>query len=150
MCDRVGVLYAGELIEEGPARQLFDQPRHPYTMGLLRCIPRQGQRKDHGRLDAIPGFLPRPAIELAGCIFAPRCPICRAALPGAAPPAFDAGPGQTSRCYLHEATPDLPRSTPLDVQLSAAGEGGGAGRDHQEPVEDLFRPWPGACLHWWG
>ena len=81
MCDRVGVLYAGELIEEGPAREVFEQPRHPYTMGLLRCIPRQGQRKDHGRLDAIPGFLPAPGEKITGCIFAPRCPIprqCRA------------------------------------------------------------------------
>jgi peptide/nickel transport system ATP-binding protein len=119
MCDRVGVLYAGELIEEGPARQLFDEPRHPYTMGLLRCIPRLGQRKDHGRLDAIPGFLPPPGHELTGCIFAPRCPIAEQRCRDAAPPAFDAGPGQTSRCYLHEATPDLPRSTPLDVQLPA-------------------------------
>ena len=58
MCDRVGVLYAGELVEEGPAREVFDDPRHPYTVGLLRCIPRRGQRKDHGRLDTIPGFLP--------------------------------------------------------------------------------------------
>src|SRR6266566_3840757 len=41
MCDRVGVLYAGQLIEEGPANQVFEQPRHPYTIGLLRCIPRQ-------------------------------------------------------------------------------------------------------------
>src|ERR1700722_4920846 len=49
MCDRVGVLYAGELIEEGQADQLFTDPRHPYTVGLLRCIPRRGQRKDHGR-----------------------------------------------------------------------------------------------------
>ena len=60
MCDRVGVLYAGELVEEGPARQVFDDPRHPYTVGLLRCIPRRGQRKDRGRLDTIPGFLPAP------------------------------------------------------------------------------------------
>ena len=60
MCDRVGVLYAGELVEEGPASVVFDQPSHPYTVGLLRCIPRRGQRKDHGRLDAIPGFQPRP------------------------------------------------------------------------------------------
>ncbi len=51
MCDRVGVLYAGELVEEGPARQVFDDPRHPYTVGLLRCIPRRGQRKDRDRLD---------------------------------------------------------------------------------------------------
>jgi len=119
MCDRVGVLYAGELIEEGPARQVFDQPRHPYTVGLLRCIPRRGQRKDHGRLDTIPGFLPTPGNELAGCIFAPRCPIVEQRCRDAAPPAFDAAPDQTSRCYLHDATPNLPRSTPLDVQLPA-------------------------------
>ena len=119
MCDRVGVLYAGELIEEGPAQELFEQPRHPYTMGLLRCIPRQGQRKDHGRLDAIPGFLPGPGEEITGCIFAPRCPIAEQRCREAPPPAFDTGPGRTSRCYLHEATPDLPRNTPVDVQLSA-------------------------------
>jgi peptide/nickel transport system ATP-binding protein len=66
MCDRVGVLYAGELIEEGPAGELFAEPRHPYTVGLLRCIPRRGQRKDHGRLDSIPGFLPQPGT--AACL----------------------------------------------------------------------------------
>ena len=60
MCDRVGVLYAGEIVEEGPAQEVFEQPRHPYTVGLLRCIPRRGLRKDHGRLDTIPGFLPAP------------------------------------------------------------------------------------------
>ena len=60
MCDRVGVLYAGELVEQGPAREVFDNPRHPYTVGLLRCIPRRGQRKDTDRLDTIPGFLPAP------------------------------------------------------------------------------------------
>ncbi|HSR84812.1 MAG TPA: ABC transporter ATP-binding protein [Streptosporangiaceae bacterium] len=119
MCDRVGVLYAGELIEEGPAREVFEQPRHPYTMGLLRCIPRQGQRKDHGRLDAIPGFLPPPGQEITGCIFAPRCPIAEQRCREAAPPAIDTGPARISRCYLHEAVPDLPRNTPVDVQLSA-------------------------------
>jgi len=119
MCDRVGVLYAGELIEEGPAREVFEQPRHPYTMGLLRCIPRQGQRKDHGRLDAIPGFLPAPGEKITGCIFAPRCPIAEQQCREAAPPAFDTGPGRISRCYLHEAVASLPRNTPVDVQLSA-------------------------------
>jgi peptide/nickel transport system ATP-binding protein len=118
MCDRVGVLYAGELIEEGPAREVFEQPRHPYTMGLLRCIPRQGQRKDHGRLDAIPGFLPPPGADITGCIFAPRCPIAEERCREAAPPPFETGPSRTSRCYLHEAVPNLPRNTPVDVQLS--------------------------------
>jgi peptide/nickel transport system ATP-binding protein len=122
MCDRVGVLYAGELIEEGPARQVFDHPRHPYTMGLLRCIPRHGQRKDHGRLDTIPGFLPPPGQLLAGCIFAPRCPIAEQRCRDAAPPAFDVGPGHIARCYLHEATADLPRNTPVDVALPSLTE----------------------------
>jgi peptide/nickel transport system ATP-binding protein len=122
MCDRIGVLYAGELIEEGPARQVFDQPRHPYTVGLLRCIPRQGQRKDHGRLDAIPGFLPPPGQAQTGCIYAPRCPIAEQRCRDAAPPAFHVGPGRSSRCYLHDQTADLPRNTPADVQLPALTE----------------------------
>ena len=55
MCSRVGVLYAGRLVEEGPVETVLQDPRHPYTVGLLRCIPRGGVRKDHGRLDTIPG-----------------------------------------------------------------------------------------------
>ena len=120
MCDRVGVLYAGELVEEGPARQIFEQPRHPYTVGLLRCIPRLGQRKDHGRLDSIPGFLPQPGDSLPGCIFAPRCPIAEDQCRQAPPPSFVTGPQRTSRCYRHQDTADLPRNTPVDVQLRSA------------------------------
>ena len=119
MCDRVGVLYAGELVEEGIAREVFDQPRHPYTVGLLRCIPRRGQRKDSGRLDTIPGFLPPPGHSLTGCIFAPRCPIAEERCRSAAPPAFTISPTHSSRCYLYEQTPDLPRNTPVDVQLAS-------------------------------
>jgi len=119
MCDRVGVLYAGELVEEGLAQEVFDQPRHPYTVGLLRCIPRRGQRKDHGRLDTIPGFLPPPGHTLTECIFAARCPIAEERCHAAAPPAFAVGPMHSSRCYLHDRTPDLPRNTPVDVELPA-------------------------------
>jgi peptide/nickel transport system ATP-binding protein len=132
MCDRVGVLYAGELVEEGPARAVFDAPRHPYTVGLLRCIPRAGQRKDHGRLDTIPGFLPPPGHDLTGCIFAPRCPIAEQACREAPPPAFATGPGRTSRCYLHDRTPDLPRNTPADIELRLE-------RDAGRPVVRLER-----------
>ncbi len=60
MCDRVGVLYAGELIEEGPASEVFAASRHPYTVGLLRCIPRRGQRKDSAAARRDPR-LPAPA-----------------------------------------------------------------------------------------
>jgi peptide/nickel transport system ATP-binding protein len=132
MCDRVGVLYAGELVEEGPAREVFDQPRHPYTVGLLRCIPRGGQRKDHGRLDTIPGFQPQPGHELTGCIFAPRCAIAEDQCRIAAPPAFATGPARTSRCYLYDQTADLPRNTPADLELPSQ-------RDAVEPVVRLER-----------
>jgi peptide/nickel transport system ATP-binding protein len=133
MCDRVGVLYAGELIEEGIAREVFDQPRHPYTVGLLRCIPRRGQRKDHGRLDTIPGFLPPPGHSLTGCIFAPRCPIAEERCRTAAPPAFVLSPTRSSRCYLHDQAPDLPRNTPADLQLSVRDDDAEPG----EPVASL-------------
>jgi peptide/nickel transport system ATP-binding protein len=124
MCDRVGVLYAGELVEEGPAQAVFDNPRHPYTVGLLRCIPRRGQRKDQGRLDTIPGFLPVPGHTLTGCVFAPRCALAVDQCREAAPPLFtvDAvsdSAGRTSRCYRHEEAPSLPRATPAEVSLPA-------------------------------
>jgi peptide/nickel transport system ATP-binding protein len=122
MCDRVGVLYAGELVEEGPAGEVFDAPRHPYTIGLLRCIPRRDQRKDHGRLDSIPGFLPPPGHTLPGCVFAPRCSIAEDRCREAPPPAFEINSAHTSRCYRYDIAPDLPRSTPVDVSLPRPAE----------------------------
>jgi len=115
MCDRVGVLYAGDLVEEGPARQVFDDPRHPYTVGLLRCIPRRGQRKDSDRLDTIPGFLPAPGHTLKGCVFAPRCALAADRCRESDPPFFDVGELRTSRCFFHDQAPALPRATPVSV-----------------------------------
>jgi peptide/nickel transport system ATP-binding protein len=115
MCDRVGVLYAGELVEQGPAGAVFADPRHPYTVGLLRCIPRRGQRKDSDRLDTIPGFLPTPGSGLTGCIFAPRCALAQDRCRTAAPPFFAVSDVRTSRCYFHEQAPDLPRATPASI-----------------------------------
>jgi peptide/nickel transport system ATP-binding protein len=138
MCDRVGVLYAGELVEEGPAQAVFDDPRHPYTVGLLRCIPRRGQRKDHDRLDTIPGFLPSPGHSLPGCVFAPRCALAIDECRAAPPPVFTIGLGGSgesgppagtvrgTRCYRHELAPDLPRATPADIDTAAdTGPGDG-------------------------
>jgi peptide/nickel transport system ATP-binding protein len=126
MCDRVGVLYAGELVEEGPADEVFEASRHPYTVGLLRCIPRRGQRKDHGRLDAIPGFLPQPGRMVTGCIFAERCSLAIAECRQAPPPPFDVGLDHTARCYRHTEAAELPRTElpttgPDDVSLGTAG-----------------------------
>src|SRR5262249_16444942 len=127
MCDRVGVMYAGELVEQGPAQEVFDQPRHPYTVGLLRCIPRRAQRRDHGRLATIPGFLPAPGTVSAGRIFEPRCALADQRCKEEAPPMYPVGADGTSadpassyrtaRCHYHAKAPSLPRATPEDVQL---------------------------------
>src|SRR5262249_31352866 len=122
MCDRVGVMYAGELVEQGPAREVFEQPRHPYTVGLLRCIPRRGQRKDHGRLDTIPGFLPAPGQVPTGCIFTKRCALARGRGEGEAPPMCRGGGAGPARCHYHEEAAGLPRATPEGVRLPPPDE----------------------------
>src|SRR5271166_5900356 len=127
MCDRVGVLYAGELVEEGPARAVFENPRHPYTVGLLRCIPRRGQRKDTDRLDSIPGFQPTPGLTVTGCIFAPRCALATDRCRESEPPFFPVDDVRTSRCYFHEQAPDLPRATPASIPASGGGGSDGPG-----------------------
>src|SRR5262249_30923199 len=117
MCDRVGVMYAGELVEEGSAQEVFEQPRHPYTVGLLRCIPRRGQRKDHGRLDTIPGSLPSPGAGPVGCVSAQRGGIAQDRCFGEAPPMYEVSGTRRARCHYHELAPTLPRATPADVRL---------------------------------
>ena len=117
MCSRVGVLYAGRLVEEGPVETVLQDPRHPYTVGLLRCIPRGGVRKDHGRLDTIPGFLPPLGIELPGCVFADRCALADERCHTEEPPFFHVSAGHESRCWYHDRARDLPREMAADLEL---------------------------------
>ncbi len=81
--DRVLVMYAGRIVEQAPVQTIFDAPAHPYTRGLLSCVPTLAQ--DTARLVAIPGTLPEPSRRPAGCRYAPRCGLrieaCRAGLP---------------------------------------------------------------------
>jgi len=72
LADRVAVMYAGQLVEEGDRRDVLGRPRHPYTLGLLRSVP--GQAAPGGRLEEIPGTLPPPSRWPSGCRFATRCP----------------------------------------------------------------------------
>jgi peptide/nickel transport system ATP-binding protein len=125
MCERVGVLYAGRLVEEGAADEVFRDPRHPYTVGLLRCIPRGGVRKDETPLDTIPGFLPRMGSEIQGCVFAPRCGLAEEICRQEEPPLYPLGNGRTSRCHFHERAHLVPRTAP--AQLAAARHGNGDG-----------------------
>jgi peptide/nickel transport system ATP-binding protein len=112
MCDRVGVLYAGEMVEEGPAREVFANPRHPYTVGLLRCIPRRDMLKANRALDTIPGSLPPPGDVPHGCIFADRCGLVEERCRTEAPPLYESGAARRSRCHFHERAHTLPRVIP--------------------------------------
>ena len=123
MCDRVGVLYAGRLVEEGPVDTVLRNPRHPYTVGLLRCIPRGGVRKDHGRLDTIPGFLPPLGAELAGCVFADRCALADTRCHEDEPPFFAVEPGHESRCWYQDRASTLPREEAADLELPRVARG---------------------------
>jgi peptide/nickel transport system ATP-binding protein len=101
LCDRIAVMYAGEIVEIGPIRRIFDTPRHPYTQGLIATsIALKGQAQ---RLKEIPGELPNLAAPPPGCLFSPRCTRAMDRCRAAAPPMFGEPPHQV-RCYLAEPT----------------------------------------------
>jgi peptide/nickel transport system ATP-binding protein len=104
VCDRVVVMYAGQVVEEGRVREIFRGPRHPYTRGLLGSLPRLGDRRS--RLRPIPGNVPSPLRWPRGCRFRERCPHawdrCAAEPPPLLPVEGGGEPGapRTSRCWL--------------------------------------------------
>ncbi len=162
MCDRIGVLYAGALIEEGPTADIFADPRHPYTVGLLRCLPQPGRRKDHGRLDSIPGSPPAPGDDIRGCLFAPRCGLaeerCREGCPASRrfgrspqPMSFSGAGAERWRCA--RALVDLPPAissdrdrAPILEAVEVSKTFGGA--RHRVPALRgvSLRMWPGETL----
>jgi peptide/nickel transport system ATP-binding protein len=96
LCARVGVMYAGRLVEMAPAAELFAAPAHPYTRGLLGALPDMtGPRR---RLMAIPGQVPEPGRLPAGCAFAPRCPRAGAACAASEPRLAETGPDHLAAC----------------------------------------------------
>jgi peptide/nickel transport system ATP-binding protein len=98
---RVVVMYAGKVVEEAPAVQLFRSPRHPYTQGLIRSIPRLDMtRTEKVRLEAIPGVVPSLLEPKAGCRFAPRCSLARPECSTDTPTLRQIAPGHKAACIL--------------------------------------------------
>lgn len=125
-CRYVLVMYAGNMIEYGTAAQIFSQPRHPYTMGLLDSVPRLDD-KDHSRLVPIEGQPPNLLRLPPGCSFAPRCkyrmPVCEEPTP-----LYDFGAGHIARCFLYdERTADTrPLAVETAPQITGTAKGAAA------------------------
>ncbi len=96
VCDEVAVMYAGEIVERAPVDELFANPQHPYTVGLLGSIPRLDHRVAH--LATIEGMVPNMTSPPKACRFAARCPFVADICTKAPPPLATVSPGHTSRC----------------------------------------------------
>ena len=97
-CDRVAIIYAGRIVETGNLRDIYKNPKHPYTIGLLDSIP--SLTKDAKRLKPIKGLMPDPTDLPPGCPFAPRCNYATAACSEAVPDLADRGNGHLVRCIM--------------------------------------------------
>ncbi|KEO84863.1 ABC transporter ATP-binding protein [Tumebacillus flagellatus] len=100
MCDRVIVMYAGQVVEAADVNSLFERPAHPYTQGLMRSIPKVDADLD--RLESIPGSVPLPGSVRQGCRFASRCEQAHDKCLSDTPPLFELGEGRQSRCWLNQ------------------------------------------------
>jgi oligopeptide/dipeptide ABC transporter ATP-binding protein len=99
LCQRVIVMYAGRIVEEGPTRSIFKNPQHPYTWSLLRSIPRVDEQT-HEKLISIRGMPPDLSKPPPGCKFHPRCRFRVDRCLTEEPPLLEVGPGQQARCWV--------------------------------------------------
>ncbi len=104
MCDKVAVMYAGKIVELSPVRELFNDPKHPYTKALIGSVPKIGSKEP---LYAIPGQPPNLANLPPGCHFHPRCPYAMPRCTTDEPRDFNFGEGWTARCWLLEQAEEV-------------------------------------------
>ena len=115
LCDRVGVMYAGELVEVGGTQAVLRRPEHPYTIGLMNSLPEAVVGE---RLRAIPGAPPEPGLLPHGCAFAPRCELARDSCTTAPIALSEASRGHWARCIRRDQLDEMRRGL---VAVSAAG-----------------------------
>ena len=99
LCDTVIVMYTGRIVEQAPTAELFKDPKHPYTIGLLEAIPRI--TKEREPLATIQGMVPNPTERIEGCSFWPRCPKCTEQCKKEAPPMTRLSEDRRVRCWLY-------------------------------------------------
>jgi oligopeptide/dipeptide ABC transporter ATP-binding protein len=123
MADRIAVMYAGKIVEDGPARDVFKTPKHPYTLGLLNSIPDILGERAGSDLPVIPGSVPNMINPPAGCAYHPRCPFaferCRTKVPALQPVGT-----QRVACHLYDSDVRLPqalRDRDASVYMRAPG-----------------------------
>jgi oligopeptide/dipeptide ABC transporter ATP-binding protein len=121
LCDRVLVMYAGKIVEEGPVEEIFERPQHPYTWSLLRAVPRVDDLK-HERLRTIEGLPPDMIAPPSGCSFHARCPFRVERCFTDEPPLEDVGPGQRAACWvtMKRANEEMGARSLTDVSPGAA------------------------------
>lgn len=102
LCDTVIVMYTGHIVEQAPAAELFAEPKHPYTRGLLHAIPKI--TKEREPLQTIEGMVPNPTEKIEGCSFSPRCPHATDRCRREAPPVNRISETRQVRCWLYENT----------------------------------------------
>ena len=99
LCDTVIVMYTGHIVEQAPVKELFENPKHPYTRGLLNAIPRI--TKERNPLETIEGMVPNPNERIEGCSFSPRCPYAIDQCRKAEPPMTELPDGRLVRCWQY-------------------------------------------------
>ncbi|MFD1204439.1 MULTISPECIES: ABC transporter ATP-binding protein [Sporosarcina] len=99
-CKRVIVMYAGQVIEEAPTKEIFDNPQHPYTKGLIQSVPDMREKKD--RLYSIPGNVPKPGSIRSGCRFAARCEFAFDRCKKEDPELYQTADVHQTRCFLYD------------------------------------------------
>lgn len=102
LCDTVIVMYTGRIVEKAPVRELFNDPKHPYTVGLMSAIPRI--TKDRPPLETIEGVVPNPTERISGCSFWPRCPHATEQCKQGEPPVVQLSEERQVRCWLYADT----------------------------------------------
>ena len=125
VCNRVGVMYAGEMVERGTVAQIFKKSQHPYTQGLMRCVPKLGADKASSVLYPIIGRVPPPRNRPVGCVFGPRCDYTQERCIEERPKLREMPNGVSVRCHFAGEIDPAQWTPPEELELPTVSRGNG-------------------------